>query len=482
MIIIFGAGNFGSQAIEYFGADNVAYFADNNSNRWGDIYCDKEIISPKKCIEKSKDYRIIVSVNAFKDITAMLREEGIFDYDFFIPYRQESLQELTNAVAGKPFSILGTDDETEILVQRLLSNGKARGDIHLYDTDLSGNVGNDYHGFTVLPEDEIPSDNVILVGAPSRAYALQVHCERQYAGREICNPFIQRYYAAPDVWIFKAEEPEFDEEALIAQSRSRASKNIVDEYMYELEVSKPLFNHIEVETVNRCNGVCSFCPVSANHERREFAKMDEALYYRIVDQLAGMNYSGRFAPFSNNEPFLDERVADFLKYARKKLPNARIHLFSNGTVLSVDTFAKAVEYLDELYIDNYNQQMQLIPPIRKIADYCDEHEELKKKVTICIRKPQEVRTSRGGDAPNRTRQEVIPEIGCVLPFSQLIIRPDGKVSLCCNDPYGKYTLGDVNTESLVDIWYGERFNKVRKAMFKGRASWGECRYCDTVLY
>ena len=482
MIIIFGAGNFGAQAIEYYGAENVAYFGDNNSERWGENYCGKEIISLKQCIEMSADYRIIVAVNSFKDITARLRAEGITDYDFFIPYRQEQLEELVVFADQKDIAIFGLDDDTEILIQRLLIEGRQRNEINLYDTALSGNVASEYLGFTVLSEDEIPSDNVILVGAPSRAYALQIHCERQYVGREFCNPFMQKYYASPDVWIFKAEEPEVDEEALIAQSRSGSSKNIVDEYMRVLEISKPLFNHVEVETINRCNGVCSFCPVSANHDKREFAKMDEKLYYRIVDQLAEMDYGGRFAPFSNNEPFLDERMVDFLKYARKKLPKARIHLFSNGTVLSVDTFAEAVGYLDELYIDNYNQQMQLIPSVRKIADYCGEHEELKKRVTICIRKPQEVRTSRGGDAPNRTRQEVIPEVGCVLPFRQMIIRPDGKVSLCCNDPYGKYTLGDVKSESLMDIWYGERFQKVRKAMIKGRGAWGECRYCDTILF
>ena len=74
--------------------------------------------------------------------------------------------------------------------------------------------------------------------------------------------------------------------------------------------------------------------------------------------------------------------------------------------------------------------------------------ELKKKVTIVMRKPHEILTSRGGDAPNRTHTATYPDIKCALPFKQLIVRPDGKVSLCCNDPYGKCTLGDLNIEGV----------------------------------
>ena len=39
-------------------------------------------------------------------------------------------------------------------------------------------------------------------------------------------------------------------------------------------------------------------------------------------------------------------------------------------------------------------------------------------------------------------------MSCILPYKQMIIRPDGKTSLCCNDPYGKNTLADVNKMTL----------------------------------
>ena len=105
------------------------------------------------------------------------------------------------------------------------------------------------------------------------------------------------------------------------------------------------------------------------------------------------------------------------------------------------------------------------------------------KVTIVMRKEQEILTSRGGDAPNRNEIRSYPQIKCALPFKQLIIRPDGKVSLCCNDPYGRMTLGDTNEESLMAIWYGEKFAEVRQKLSCGRGMLEHCKNCDTfILY
>lgn len=118
-------------------------------------------------------------------------------------------------------------------------------------------------------------------------------------------------------------------------------------------------------------------------------------------------------------------------------------------------------------------------PCQEIQEYCKTHPELTKKVTIVLRKPKEILTSRGGTAPNRKQLIDYGKDRCVLPFKQMIIRPDGKVSLCCNDAVGRYTLGDLNQEKMLDVWYGPRFQEVRKSLYEGRERWGECKYCDT---
>ena len=242
-----------------------------------------------------------------------------------------------------------------------------------------------------------------------------------------------------------------------------------------------MFHHIEIETINRCNGVCSFCPINCRIDPREKKVMSEELFKKIIDELAEMDYSGRIALFSNNEPLLDKRILDFHRYARNKLPNARMHLYTNGTLLTMESFTALLEVLDELIIDNYQQDLELIAPCKMIVDYYEQHPEIKEKVTIVLRKPDEILTSRGGDAPNRTQVRVEEGISCVLPFQQMIIRPDGKVSLCCNDPLGKCTLGDASEEKLLDIWYGEKFGKVRECISMGRENFSHCKNCDVFV-
>ena len=249
-----------------------------------------------------------------------------------------------------------------------------------------------------------------------------------------------------------------------------------------LAVQKPLFNQIEIETYNRCNGGCEFCPVSVKNDTREEKIMSESLFYKIIDELSNIDYHGCLSLFSNNEPFLDQRIMEFCQYVRQSVPHAKTHLYTNGTLLTLDIFIKVIEYLDELIIDNYNVELALTPNNLAIKNYCEEHPELKKKVTIFLRNPKEILEARGGQAPNKKKRELLSDVKCTHPFRQLIIRPDGKVSICCNDALGFTDMGDVSKDSLVDIWWGERFREVReKINAGGRGKVEFCRYCDSMI-
>lgn len=217
-------------------------------------------------------------------------------------------------------------------------------------------------------------------------------------------------YAEPLHRFLDTDELIYNQYEVTAEARSESEWNNSERIKYmrravfdeveRLYNNQPLFDNIEVETINRCNGSCSFCPVNRNADPREKKVMSRELFERIVSQLEEINYSGRFTTYSNNEPLLDERIVAFNQFARKHLPNARMHMFTNGTLLTLDKFIALTDVLDELIIDNYHQQLKLIKPCEQIKEYCEAHPELKKKVTISLRKPQEILTSRGGTAPN----------------------------------------------------------------------------------
>lgn len=254
---------------------------------------------------------------------------------------------------------------------------------------------------------------------------------------------------------------------------------INEKYIEEAMLSGPILQEIEIETLNRCNGKCSFCPVNVTQPQREYAKMSKELFVKIIDELAENDYEGKISLFSNNEPFLDERIVEFHKYARKALPKAKFNLFTNGSLLDLEKFKEIVECLDTFTIDNYNDDLEVNKGLKEVWNYINENESYKEKVNFSMRLENEVLTSRGGYAPNKKKVRY-QRTKCLLPYRQMVIRPDGKVSLCCNDALGKITLGDVSKDTIYDIWNSEEYKKIRnEMMINGRKNLTLCQRCDT---
>lgn len=214
--------------------------------------------------------------------------------------------------------------------------------------------------------------------------------------------------------------------------------------------------------------------------------MTDNLFRKIVDELAGMNYSGVLALYSNNEPFLDERIIDFQKYASDNLPNAFLSLWTNGSLLTLDKFMEIMQYLDRMVIDNYNDNKEInTPELQKIYDLLQTDTSLGSRVHFWFRMQNEILSSRGGQAPNKEgmNDKDTVSVPCPLPWRQLVIRPTGEISLCCNDALGKYTLGNLNTQSIREVWTSEKYQQIRNEMLiNGRKNLLLCSECDTLYY
>lgn len=243
-----------------------------------------------------------------------------------------------------------------------------------------------------------------------------------------------------------------------------------------LERSQATLSTIEIETINRCNNDCSFCPANRNRDIRKLKKMDDELFRKIVEDLVEIDYKGRISLFSNDEPLLDDRICKFAEYVREKLPKAYISLFTNGILLNRDLFEKLVKNLDYLRINNYNDDLKLNENISDLQDQqLDEYNCL---VEVEVRKKTQVLLNRGGLSPNNNSKAELNS-PCILPFVQMVIRPDGNVSRCCQDVYGNTTLGNVATTSVWDVWNGEAYKKYRMEMINmNRQTIPYCNVCD----
>lgn len=266
-----------------------------------------------------------------------------------------------------------------------------------------------------------------------------------------------------------------------AQIEDLKYKTAIRKYIEKIrtEETMPCFESIEIETINRCNNSCSFCPVNRAEDTRPYALMEEGLFETLIRQLSDIEFNGKISLYSNNEPLLDKRIVRFHRTVRSILPHSFISLFTNGILLTPEIFDELIEIVDELVIDNYDDRLQLIEPVRKICSNINGSlHSLQGKVKVVLRRKSAVRQTRGGKARNRKKMNVHLRSSCTLPFAQMVIRPSGGVSLCCQDALGTYTLGDCTRESLMEIWHGRAYQDVRKRIMAGRNAIELCEQCD----
>ena len=199
--------------------------------------------------------------------------------------------------------------------------------------------------------------------------------------------------------LYACDEKSKSEEEIIAEKQYIYERNIeyYNQYCkYLYDNGNTRIRHISIETLNRCNGSCDFCPANVKNEKRSFLKMDDKLFRRIIDELAEMEYDGGIELFGNNEPLIDDRIVELYRYIEKKLPRAFSHIYTNGILLNINLFLELIDIVDFMLIDNYNERLQLGENIKGVIDYCEKHPQIAKKIHIDIINPHAIRSTRGG--------------------------------------------------------------------------------------
>ena len=125
----------------------------------------------------------------------------------------------------------------------------------------------------------------------------------------------------------------------------------------------PLFDNIQIQTIEFCNLKCDFCP---NHyliwdrldDKRNgtpYKLMSIENYTKLIKNLADLNYSGRISPYLMNEPLMDkDRMVEIIGIAKEYLPKSFLTINTNGTGLTVDLMQGMIDAgMDRIQIDDY---------------------------------------------------------------------------------------------------------------------------------
>jgi radical SAM protein with 4Fe4S-binding SPASM domain len=198
---------------------------------------------------------------------------------------------------------------------------------------------------------------------------------------------------------------------------------------------------------------------------------------RIVKNLRDLNYRGRISWFWINEPLMDSRMVEIIKYTRRECPEAFISIVTNGDLLT-DAVYKALRQagLDALGISVYDNPA---------AAHADEIEQDGHLVVMDMRHVRVPRLeNRGGNIKRHARlfaasQPLQQNKSCARPFNMLTVNANGQVVLCCADLYSDVVMGDVAKDRLETIWNNGSFETYRTQLSeRGRAGLPLCSDCS----
>ncbi len=285
----------------------------------------------------------------------------------------------------------------------------------------------------------------------------------------------------------------------------------------------PAPRSVKIELTARCDFNCFFC-ATAKKLRRKF-DMEEAFYRRIVRDLreAGVEELG---VFYLGESFLCPWLPEAIRYAKHDCGFPYVFLTTNGRLATPDRVSACMAAgLDSLKFSFNNadaEQFQAVTQVRgkdfftvvenikaarrvrdemrfscglyassirydgdqllkmeaavqEILPYVDEH------YWLPLYGQAGLTSGANGTVPvagNPGRLDAMREpIPCWSIFTEGHITFDGRLSACCFDHDGRFTMGDLTTQTFIDAWRSADFQSLRRSHLNGCVKGTVCEGC-----
>lgn len=277
------------------------------------------------------------------------------------------------------------------------------------------------------------------------------------------------------------------------------------------------------------------CPYQAVSQRLDQGIMEWNLYRKIADEAAAERWLSLMVYELHNEPLLDKRIFECIKYFKLKNGKKYTSLITNGELLDRFSQEEIIQsQLDRLMISLNSHSKEVFESVNIGLDYervqrnissLLMNENLRRKMAfsfVVIKqnandvltasrywRQQGIKTriisqiaNRAGTLDNfkklkldsryggtsaisRVWRKLMYEagqiVGCHLPFYQMNILFNGDVIICCHDWNRATIVGNARTNSLREIWNSKKMNEVRSLLLRKRYNLVEsCNECSLV--
>lgn len=276
---------------------------------------------------------------------------------------------------------------------------------------------------------------------------------------------------------------------------------------------------IQLEPSGFCNLECSFCPCG-NSETRKFIQKDMmslACFEKFIDQCKTFKDRIKVLRLIGiGEPLLNKNIGTFVKIAKESGAFDRVEITSNGVLLThevadqlidagLDTLLISLESNDEIKfekiagrkvsLDTMKEQFQYFYKrksntkfyikttnlgVENNSDFYNEYGEFCDYIyveNVIENWPEFDAGSNQGavryeEVPYQKKKEI-----CIQPFKLLCVAANGDVVPCCVDWKRDLLLGNINDQSILEIWNGDRLKQLRKSLLQNQKK-NICNRCS----
>ena len=266
---------------------------------------------------------------------------------------------------------------------------------------------------------------------------------------------------------------------------------------------------VQIETSAFCNASCGFCP----HSSRELGasvRMTEEMFSQIINEISLWQAPpNTICPFLTNEPFADARIYDFCRLINEKLPKTSIVFYTNGSLFT-ERNIEQLRTIKNIYTINlslhhsnpaeYEAELKIPWPktIESMARLINAN-----RVSPITR---EILILRVGNGDSQADQKFMKFCAACFPGTTAFVAPrwnwkgsiqshmdyrpwldiicprqnglcilaTGRVALCCMDQNGEYPLGDLNNQTLLEVFNADLARKHRTTLKRHLVPCNKC--------
>ena len=280
----------------------------------------------------------------------------------------------------------------------------------------------------------------------------------------------------------------------------------------------PLPTVLMIENTNHCNAECVMCPRDTLSRKRGF--MDFGLFEKIMREVSSVRRKPVTHLHGFGEPLLDKLLAERIQLAKAR-GIAHTYIVTNASLLVPETSRKIIGAgLDKMKIsfygtddETYNTTMTRLNfkvTFENITEFVRIRRDMKRGNPRLVlqyipnatnhAKTEEFKAlwrplvdTKVGDRLNvsslhnygggRTYNPLGKKIVsvCYFPWTSMSVLWDGRVVTCCMDSNGVQVLGDLNLQSVQEVWNGPVLSRVRDNFRKlDYSEYPVCLSCDWV--